>query len=320
MACGASSARSRSAEPVVRLPEVRHPVRLVAIVAGVVALLVVLGSTCSAPERRTLPAPSSTSSTQPEAPTSTVDHSRTVLQPVPGETTTTLAESGDATLSGVVTGPAGPVPGATVRIERLVRDAVQVRVVQAGADGTWVLQGVPGGRMRVRAFAPPSLAMLEPEIFFLREAEPRELRLAVVEHAGVVVLSDVTPEAPTVGATVNVAVRVVQKVVDGEGIARTAPVPGAALQLQSAGWIFVNGPGATGADGVAVFTFRCEQAGSVSAAVALFDGVEQRTYPLDVPACGPRPTTTTTTTSTTTTTDPDETTTSTTTTTQAEDG
>ncbi len=285
------------------MPEVRHPVRLVAIAVGVVLVVVVFGGTCSAPDRRSLPPPSSTSSTEVEQTTTSVDRSRTVLQPLTGRTTTTLAEFGDATLSGSVTGPDGPVPGAVVRIERLVGDAVQVREVRARDDGTWVLEGLPGGRMRVRAYAPPSLTMLEPEIFFLTESQPRELRLTVREHAGILVLSDVTPPAPTVGSPVNVAVRVVEKVVDDEGVARTQPIAGVPLQMQSSGWDLLAGPDATGSDGVAVFTFRCDEAVSVTAAVVLFDGTQDRSFPLEVPSCGPRPTTTT---SSTTTTEPDD--------------
>lgn len=286
------------------MPEVRHPVRLVVIAVGVVLVAVVFGGTCSAPDRRSLPPPSSTSSTEVEQTTTSVDRSRTVLQPLTGRTTTTLAEFGDAILSGSVTGPEGPVPGAVVRIERLVGDAVQVREVRARDDGTWVLEGLPGGRMRVRAYAPPSLTMLEPEIFFLTEAQPRELRLTVREHAGILVLSDVTPSAPTVDSLVSVAVRVVEKVVDDVGVARTQPIVGVPLQVQSSGWDLVAGPGATGSDGVAVFTFRCDEAGSVTASVVLFDGTQDRSFPLEVPSCGPRPTTTTS--SSTTTTEPDD--------------
>ncbi len=297
----------------VRLPDVRHPVRLVAVVVGLVAVLVVFGSTCSAPDQRTLPPPSSTSTTAPEETTTSVDRSRTVLQPLTGRTTTTLAESGSARLTGVVAGPAGPVPGAVVRVERLVGDAVQVFEARTREDGAWALDGIPGGRMRVRAYAPPSLTMLEPEIFFLSEAEPRDLRLTVREHQGIFVLSDVTPEAPTVGSDVNVAVRVLQRVVDDQGVARTQPLAGIALQAQSSGWVFLDGPATTAGDGVAVYTFRCEQPASVAMAVVLFDGVEERTIPVDVPSCAPRPTTTTST-STTSTTAPSSTSSSTSTT------
>ena len=294
----------------VRLADVRRHARLVAVVVGAVALLVVFGSTCSAPDQRSLPPPSSTSTTVPEETTTSVDRSRTVLQPLVGRTTTTLAESGRARLTGVVTGPAGPVPGAVVRVERLVGDAVQVFETRAREDGTWVLDRIPGGRMRVRAYAPPMLTMLEPEIFFLTVAEPRDLRLTLREHEGLFVLSDTTPSAPTVGSTVNVAVRVLQRIVDDQGIARTQPLAGITLQVQSSGWVFVDGPTATASDGVAVYTFRCEEQASVAMAVTLFDGEQERTFPVDVPSCGARPTTTTST-STTSTTEPDDTSSST---------
>lgn len=281
-----------------RLPQVRHPARLVAVVAGVVLVIAVFGSTCSAPERATLPPPGPTATTQPAETTTSVDHSRTVLQAVAGQTTTTLAEFGDAILSGDVTGPSGPVPGAIVRIERLVGDAVQVREVRTRDDGTWVLEGLPGGRMRVRAFAPPTLTMLEPEVFFLTESQPRELRLVVREHQGILVLSDVSPAAPTVGDTVSLAVRVVEKVVGDDGVAGTRPLAGQPVQVRSAGWELVDAPSATDSDGVAVFTYRCEQTATVTATAVVPDGAEERTFPLEVPSCAPRPTTTTTTTTT----------------------
>lgn len=286
----------------IRFPEVRHPIRLAAVAVGVILVVVVFGSTCSAPERATLPPPDPTATTRPEETTTTVDHSRTVLQAVAGQTTTTLADSGDAVLRGSVSGPAGPVPDAVVRVERLVRDAVQVFEVRTGEDGGWVLEGIPGGRMRVRAFAPPTLTMLEPEVFFLTASEPRDLQLVVREHQGLVVLSDVTPSAPTVGSPVSLAVRVMERVVGDDGVARTRPLPGQALQVRSSGWVFIDGPGATDGDGTAVFTYRCEQAGTVTAAAVVLVGAEEQTFPLDVPSCGPRPTTTTTTT----TTEPDD--------------
>src|SRR5690606_11294940 len=143
---------------------------------------------------------------------------------------------------GTVVGPAGPVPGAVVRVERLVRDAVQVFEVRTGDDGGWSLEGVPGGRMRVRAFAPPRLTMLEPEVFVLTASQPRDLQLVVRADQGIVVLSDVTPSAPTVGSDVSMAVRVAEKVVGDAGVARTRPLPGQAVQVRSSGWVLVDGP------------------------------------------------------------------------------
>lgn len=305
----------------------RHPGWLV-VLAGTLALLLVWAATCSAPEARTLPPPSSTSSTEPEPTTTTVDRSRLVLQPVPGRTTTTITTTGDAILSGVVLGPEGNVPGAVVRIERLVGDIVQTNEVRARDDGTWVLEGLPGGRIRVRAYLPPSLAMLEPDIFFLPDGETRDLRLQVRSHQGLDVRAGTTPQAPTVGDAVNVAVRVAERVVDDRGVATTRPVPGLAVRMRWSGWTRIAGADddaddgddrfddpfdgrfdddgtdtdadddlveTTDDDGVAVFTFRCDRATSVTATALIGAGDDEQTFPLEVPACGPEPTTTTTT-------------------------
>ncbi|MFP5322690.1 MAG: hypothetical protein ACLGIC_12710 [Acidimicrobiia bacterium] len=276
----------------------RRSLRLLWVLLGVLAVIAIASTTCARPDDRSLPPPSSTSSTQPEPTTSTVDRSRLVLQPVAGETTTTLAETGDASLRGVVVGPDGPVPEAIVRVERLVGDAVQLREVRAGADGAYAVEGIPGGRLRVRAYLPPSLTMAAPEIFFLEADEPRELRLQLTLFEGPDVRASTAPTAPSVGGLVNLLVWVAERVVDEEGVARTVPVAGVPVEVRSTGWTFVEGRPVTDGDGVALFTYRCDRIGPVTATALIGTEPEVRTYPLEVPACGPRPTTTTTTTTT----------------------
>lgn len=286
--------------------------------AVVVLLVIVLGSTCSAPAARTLPPPSSTSSTDPEPTTTSIDWSQVPLGTVAGVTTTTITDTGDAILSGVVTGPDGNVPGATIRIQRLVGDAVQTKDVQAGPDGTWVIEGLPGGRFRVRAFLPPTLTMLDAEIFFLPDGETRDLRLPVTAHQGIDVKADAAPSSPMVGDAVNLAVRVAEKVVDGDGIARTQPLAGIAVELRSSGWSRPAAPRTTtttlvggddvddgggtasgdvevtDSDGVALFELFCDRATTVTATVVIGTGPDEQPFPLEVPSCGARPTTTTT--------------------------
>ena len=86
------------------------------------------------------------------------------LAAVAGRTTTTLAVGpGGATLPGRSSGPAGPVGGADIHIERLVGDRVAAADVIAKADGT--LDACPaslGGRYRVRAWRAPDLALTDP--------------------------------------------------------------------------------------------------------------------------------------------------------------
>ena len=291
------------------LPSIRHPLRLLGPLLVVLALIAVFSTTCTRPDDRSLPPPSSTSSTAPEPTTTTVDRSRLVLQPVAGETTTTLVETGRATLRGVVIGPDGPVPDAVVRVERLVGDAVQGRDVRAGADGTFAVERLPGGRLRARAFLPPTLTMASPEIFFLADGETRDLRLNVTLHTGPDVRASTAPTAPSVDDLVNLVVWVAERVVDGDGVARTVPSPGVPVEVRSTGWTFVDSRPVTDGDGVALFTHRCDRIGSVTATALIGVEPDIRSYPLEVPACSPRPTTTTTTTPRTTTTDPDDTTT-----------
>ena len=286
--------------------------------ALIVVFLGALLGTCRDPEARSLPAPSSTSSTAPTSTTSMPDFSRVALPAIDGATTTTgPATKGSATLRGTVQGPDGPVPGAIVRAERLVDDIVQPFEVRTGADGTFTLARVPGGRYRVRAFLPPTLVMGDPQVFFQSSFEERELRLVLEPFTGVVVTGDTAPGQPVVGFPVNLAVRVAERQVGEDGIAREVPLAGVLVRVNSTGWTALD-DGATlvtDGDGIAVFRFECDRVGAVTATAVVGDDTPpppppdggpapaptapSGAYPLDVPGCAPRPTTTTTTTTTT---------------------
>lgn len=265
--------------------------------------------------------------------TALIDRSGIALAPVPGETTTTIRETGSARLVGVVRGPQGPVPGATVRIERIVHGRELRRDVATGADGRFVLEGVPGGRYRVRAFAPPSLAQLEPELRFLADAQEHSFDLVVDDHSGLVVRSSAAPQAPTVGDPVNVVVQVAERQVDGDGIVRTVPLAGLPVQLTGLGrWVLRSeSPGGssgttsttfqstsstasarTDGNGRARFELQCVSAGQPGLAVRIpvaapappppapgnttpttSGGTSTETIGLDLPACSTATTTTT---------------------------
>lgn len=303
--------------------QLRHRIPLLGGAAVVVLLAGLVLSTSRDPQPRTLPPPSSTSSTAPAAPTTEPDWSLASLPVIEGGTTTTAPRTdGFVTLRGRVTGPDGPVPGAVVVADRLVDDAVQRFEARAGGDGAYELAGVPGGRYRVRAYLPPTLAMPDAEIFFQRDFETRDLDLRLEAFSGVVVRASVAPRTPVDGRGVNLAVLVAERRVGDDGIAREVPVGGIPVRVTASGWTGVDGGAArtTDGDGIAVFQFRCTGSGSVSATALVGAGSTTATtggtdpadpsaatttsttaalsgtFPLDVPGCSPVPTTTTTTT------------------------
>jgi hypothetical protein len=230
------------------------------------------------------PSPTTESPTR----TSIVDYTGVVLPGVGGETTSTIDETGTARLVGTVTGPRGPVAGATVRIDRLVAGREIRKDVLSAADGRWELRGVPGGRYRVRAFLPPVYAQLQPEVRFLADGEEHSFDLVVEDQRGIVVRPDVAPDQPALGGDVNLVVLVVQRTVSPDGIVRSEPVRGAFVQLLGLGrWVLRDDgdgptdttllPGqttsttvdASGSDsgaflsdaGTATFELRCARAG-----------------------------------------------------------
>lgn len=189
-----------------------------------------------------------------------------VLPTVPGSTTTTSLAlgPGPARLRGRVSGPDGPVAGATVLLERLVGDAVAARAVTAGPDGGWDVGDVLGGRWRVRAWRPPDLAVGRSEVLFVEAGAPVEVDLALDRLGGNRADVAVAPSVPEEDVPVNVRVRVASRVVDADGVLRDRPQPGIPVTLTGSGAWSLGGsnPATTGADGSVVFTITCRSAGA----------------------------------------------------------
>lgn len=190
--------------------------------------------------------------------TSVIDRSGIALEPVGGEPTTTVQTVGSARIVGSVRGPTGPVGGATVRIERLVAGQEVRTDVLSGPDGTFVLDAVPGGRYRVRAFQAPRLAQVEPELRFLADGEEHSFDLAVEEQVGLVVRSSVAPDPARLGRAVNLVAMVAEREVGPDGVLRTRPRAGVEVELDGLGrWILreddpdVTGPASRRVDGTA---------------------------------------------------------------------
>jgi hypothetical protein len=172
---------------------------------------------------------------------------------VGGVTTTTIEERGSARLVGTVRGPTGPVPGATVRVERLVADQMRRTDVVTGPDGRFELADVPGGRYRVRAFLAPSLAQTTAEVRFLADGQAHEIDLVVEDQRGLVVRADAAPDTPTEGSPVNVVALVTSRTVDADGVVRAQPVAGQVVELLGLGrWALRDDGGAAGSSSSAV--------------------------------------------------------------------
>lgn len=165
-----------------------------------------------------------------------VDYSGAALAKVPG-TTTTLGppETGRARIVGAVSGPGGLIPGATVRIERLVAGGAVAHDVLTGPDGRYVLDAVPGGRYRVRAFLPPALAMAKPVVRFIEDAKESTFDLAMEDQRRVVATAAVSPSVPYRDEAVNLSAVVATQAVDVDGIVRSTPVAGLRVELTGLG-------------------------------------------------------------------------------------
>ncbi len=262
------------------------------IAVAVAAVLALVG--CS--DDGGLPEPSPTSAGSTTS-TTLFDFSAIPLEPVPGQTTTTLTQTGRSDVQGFVTGPQGPIGGATVRIERLVFGSVATAdLVTRAEDGGFDMPNVPGGRYRVRAFLPPTLAQVEPEVFFLEDGAQRTLDLRLVEHSGLDVRAVVAPEQPLLDEAVNLAVQVVTSVVDGNGIVRSQGVAGELVSLgDSSRWrLRSSNPVTTDGRGVARFELSCQSTGPPQLAVQLAGS--GAVFELDLPECVDPATLTTTTT------------------------
>ncbi len=215
--------------------------------------------------------------------------------PVAGVTTTTAPGigPGSATINGTVTGPAGPVAGATVEIDRFVGDASASARTIAAADGTWAFRNILGGDYRVRAWQPPALDMEVPQIVFLVANQPQTVSLQLTSYAGNQVQVAVNPAAPEQNQPVNLVVQVTTPYIDASGVLTTPPVVGTPVTLVNGpGWQVNNGnPLVTNSAGQAIFQVECTAAGSdpLGAQVGTDPPVD-----LQMPFCSAPPPTTTT--------------------------
>jgi len=255
----------------------RHAALLV-----VVAALGTAVAACSGSETHfNFPAPRNTA---PTTSTTVIDYGTVALAAVSGRSTTTIDNSpGRAHLGGTVVAPEGAVPGAIVRVERLVGDSGVHTDVATNPDGTWKLDNVKGGRYRVRAWRAPDLALVAPQVFFLTGDETRTLQLQVAHYGGTNVGAAIAPNPPLTDEPANLVVQVPTAVVDTEGVVRATPMAGAQVTLQPGGnWaVQSSSSGFTDATGKAYWQVVCQAPGNQP----LFALVATQSYALNLPPC-----------------------------------
>jgi hypothetical protein len=176
---------------------------------------------------------------------------------------------GDASFTGQVTGPGGPVAGARVLLERFVGGRAGRLEVRTDSRGTWYALNIHGGRYRVRAWRSPDLGMPSSHVLFIPADEPSELDLEVGRYDGSDLTAEAGDTAPDVGATVTVTALATRQQVGGSGIISTVPASGrTARVLVSGPWTLTGAPEAViDAAGRVSWTLTCRAAGPVSARI-----------------------------------------------------
>lgn len=256
-----------------------------------VAILVATLAGCVSGEVESLPPPPAvkTPPTSSELP----DFSGTSIAPVSGKTDIMKVEvnGGNARISGRVLANGTPVSGARIRIERLVGEQSAATDVQSNQDGAYSVDGLLGGRYRVRAYRPPDVTMAQAAVFFLGRGEQRNLDLTLERYnGGTDVRYSITPDPPIFGQQATVVVSVNTRNVDSAGTARSVGVGGVPVTLITAGGRQILTPPTAVTDGAgrAFFTVLCAGYEGQGLTALLPDG---SSYNVNVAACSPPPTT-----------------------------
>ena len=212
---------------------------------------------------------------------------------VPGVTTTTAPAigAGGATMAGTVLGPSGPVPGATVQIDRFVGDTFVSARTAAAADGSWSFARILGGRYRIRAWLAPGFDMATPQVLYLAAGQPQSVTLHVDAFKGPQVSVAINPAQPVDGQPASLVVQVTNPTVGPDGVLTNPPVVGAPVTLvDGPTWQVTNGnPITTDTGGQALFEVQCTSPGPAPLGAQVANAAP---LVLKMPDCAPPPVTT----------------------------
>ena len=260
--------------------------RLSLVLLGVMALVCVACSDDSPPSA----APDTTSSTVTTIPTTVAAPTTarptttpTTLRPTTTSSTVLAIGPGEASIVGTVSGPSGPVDGATVRVERLVGKNVATQDVTTSGGGTYALTTILGGSYRVRAFRPPDFGTSPTEAFFLAATDRKVLDLKLPAVGGERITATVSPSPPRVDQSATLTIQIGTGRVDDQGRPSITPRPGVPLILTPAAGLALEGtPQAiTDGNGSAAWRIRCLAEGANTFQLTVGNGITQ----VRIPAC-----------------------------------
>jgi hypothetical protein len=258
-----------------------------------VVLLALLAAACSDGEPAAVPdttvvAETTTTITPTTAAPSTTARpttTSTTLKPTTTSSTLLAMGPGEASIVGTVSGPAGGVEGAIVRVERVVGKAVVSVDVTTTAGGSYSLSTILGGSYRVRALKPPDFASSPVEAFFLAAQERKVLDLRMPAAGSERITATVDPNPPRVDQPASLTIQVGTGRVDDQGRLSITPRPGVLLTLTPAAGLALEGtPQAlTDGNGSVTWRIRCLAEGANTFQLTIGTGTTQVT----IPACGP---------------------------------
>lgn len=191
-------------------------------------------------------------------------------------------QGGDASLSGTLSGPGGPVSGGRVRLERFVGQSSAVLEVTTGAAGHWNARGLLGGRYRVRGWRMPDLAMNSSTVLFLGAHEAQRVTLDTSAQGGVDIQAELLTPTPTIGVSVTVVALITRHEVDRDGVVQGVPLAGRVVTLDgAAGWDISTPQATVDGAGQARWTLACASTRPSDLLISSGTGVARIT----VPAC-----------------------------------